>query len=63
MRTTKTITANCTVTTAFALQTYTVTASAAGTGGAISPTGAATVNYGATKAFTVTPNAGTSLPR
>jgi hypothetical protein len=34
-----------------------VTASA-GTGGAISPSGAATANYGATKAFTVTPNAG-----
>jgi hypothetical protein len=55
--TTKAITANCAVTVAFALQTYTVTSSA-GTGGAISPSGATTVNYGATKVFTVTPSTG-----
>ena len=55
--TTGAITANCTVTAAFAVQAYTVTASA-GTGGSISPSGAVSVNSGATKAFTVTPNTG-----
>jgi hypothetical protein len=51
------ITASCTVTAAFTPITYTVTSNA-GTGGAISPAGAATVNYNATKSYTVTPNAG-----
>ncbi|MCL1960623.1 MAG: hypothetical protein FWG56_02315, partial [Desulfovibrionaceae bacterium] len=58
--TTNAIYSNCTVTAAFVYQTtptYTVTASA-GTGGAISPSGAVAVNSGATRAFTVTPNTG-----
>ncbi|HVU32792.1 MAG TPA: hypothetical protein VHE61_05120, partial [Opitutaceae bacterium] len=40
--------------------TYTITASA-GSGGAISPTGAVTVNQGASQAFTLAANAGYSL--
>jgi len=56
--TTKAITANCTVVAAFTPLTYTVTSSVSGTGGTISPSGAATVGYGATKAYTVTPSTG-----
>ena len=42
----------------FAVNTYTITASA-GAGGSISPSGAQTVNYGGESAtFTITPNAG-----
>ncbi|MDR0457450.1 MAG: hypothetical protein LBH10_00250, partial [Burkholderiaceae bacterium] len=55
--TTRAITASCTVTAAFASQTYTVTASA-GTGGSISPSGSITVSKGSTRQFTVTPSAG-----
>jgi len=59
--TTNAITANCTVTAAFASQpTYIVTASA-GTGGSISPSGYLTVNSGAAQTFTVTPNSGYSI--
>ncbi|MFA6054979.1 MAG: putative Ig domain-containing protein [Thermodesulfovibrionales bacterium] len=54
--TTGPITADCTVTAAFAINTFTITASA-GANGSISPSGATTVNYGASKTFTVTPNA------
>jgi hypothetical protein len=57
MRTTKAITANCTVTAAFALQTYTVTASA-GPGGVISLSGTVSAAFGATKAFTAVPSLG-----
>jgi len=46
-----------TITASFSLQTETITASE-GTGGAISPSGAVSVNYGASQTFTVTPNAG-----
>jgi hypothetical protein len=57
--TTGPVTANCTVTASFAIQSYTLTASA-GTGGAISPA-SATVNHGATRAFTLTPSAGYAI--
>jgi subtilase family serine protease len=40
---------------------YTVTASVTGTGGAISPSGAASVNYGATKTYTLAPSTGYSV--
>ena len=55
--TTGQITENCTVTTTFEINAYTVTADA-GPGGSISPSGATTVNHGETPAFTVTPNPG-----
>ena len=51
------IISNTTVTATFAVNTYTITASA-GTGGSITPSGAVTVNQGATQSFTITPNAG-----
>jgi hypothetical protein len=54
--TTKAITANCTVIAGF-IPTYTVAATA-GTNGAISPSGTVTVNSGANKVFTITPNTG-----
>jgi len=49
--------ASHTMSASFVLKTYTLTASA-GTNGTISPTGAVTVNYGASQAFTMTPNTG-----
>ncbi len=49
-----TVTANHTIAASFALDTYTITASA-GPNGAISPTGAVAVNCGADQAFTITP--------
>jgi hypothetical protein len=55
--TTKAITANCTVTAVFAVQSYVITASA-GAGGTISPSGAVSVASGTVKAFTIKPNAG-----
>ena len=55
--TTGAITAHCTVTAAFTINTYTVTPSA-GANGTISPTGAQSVNHGDTVQFTVTPSAG-----
>ena len=57
--TTGAITAACTVTATFTLNSYTVTASA-GTGGSISPP-SRTANHGATTTFTVTPNTGYSI--
>jgi len=53
--TTGVITAACTVNASFVIRTYTVTATA-GSGGTISPS-TATVNHGATAAFSVVPDA------
>jgi hypothetical protein len=55
--TTGPITGACTVTASFEIDSYTVTADA-GPGGSIDPSGGTTVNYGATPAFTATPNQG-----
>ncbi len=55
--TTGPITANCTVSATFAINTYSVTPSA-GSNGSISPSSAQTVNYNATTSFTVTPDTG-----
>jgi hypothetical protein len=49
--------ANHTISATFAPVTFTITASA-GANGAISPTGAVTVNQGASQTFTITPNSG-----
>ncbi len=57
--TTGAISANCTVSASFSLNTYTVSTSA-GTGGTISPT-SASVGYGSTTTFTVTPSGGYSI--
>jgi len=54
------VSADHTIAATFAIDTYTITASA-GANGAISPSGAATVNYGATPTYTITPNAGCSI--
>ena len=51
------VTSNRTITATYTTNTYTITASA-GTGGSISPSGAITVNYGSSKSFTITANAG-----
>ncbi len=51
------VTANHSIQAFFALQTYTITASA-GANGSISPSGNVVVNHGASQSFTVTPNAG-----
>lgn len=51
------ITANTTVTATMKIQKFTITATA-GANGAITPSGTATVNYGATQAYTITANAG-----
>jgi hypothetical protein len=51
------VTTNHTIAATFAANTNTITASA-GTGGTISPTGAVSVSYGASRAFTITPNSG-----
>jgi len=45
----QTVTANHTIAASFAINTYTITASA-GANGSIAPVGAVTVNYGATRA-------------
>jgi hypothetical protein len=58
--TTGLITGNCTVSAAFAINSYTVTPSA-GTGGSISPSTPQAVNYDGTTSFTVTPNTGYSI--
>ena len=58
--TTGQITCNCTVSAAFAINTYSVTPSA-GSGGSISPSTAQTVNYGGTTSFSVTPNTGYAI--
>jgi hypothetical protein len=47
--------ANHTISASFAIDTYTITASA-GANGSISPSGSVTVNYGANQSFTITPN-------
>ena len=54
---TVTMSATGSVTATFAIKTFTISASA-GTNGTIAPTGAVSVNYGATRAFTITPAAG-----
>jgi YD repeat-containing protein len=54
------VTATHTISAAFAINTYTVTPSAA-TGGSIGPSTAQTVNYDGTTSFTVTPNTGYSI--
>jgi hypothetical protein len=52
-----TINANTTVTAAFNIKTFTITATV-GVGGSISPSGAVVVNYGANQTFTIMPDAG-----
>lgn len=47
------VAANHTIAASFALKTFTITASA-GTGGSITPSGTATVNYGASQTYTIT---------
>ena len=55
---TVTMNSNTSVTAAFALQNYTINASA-GTGGSISPSaGTVTVSYGGSTSFTIAPNTG-----
>ena len=51
------VTADHTIDATFAIDTYTITASA-GAGGTISPSGAVSVNGGADQAFTITPDIG-----
>ena len=48
---------NKTVTATFTINTFTITASAGANGG-ITPSGAISVNYGASQSFTITPNSG-----
>ncbi|MFM2106193.1 MAG: hypothetical protein RL338_1225, partial [Chloroflexota bacterium] len=54
------VTANASISATFAIRTFTVTASA-GTGGTISPSGATTVEYGASQAYTVAAGTGYQL--
>ena len=54
---TVTMNAAATVTAAFALKTFVITASA-GSGGSISPTGGINVNHGASQTFVITPSTG-----
>jgi len=54
------VTANHTISATFAINTFTITASA-GAGGAIAPSGATTVNYGGSQTVTITPNSGYSV--
>ena len=51
------VTANHTISASFAVNTYTINASA-GPGGSVSPSGAVAVSGGATQTFTITPNSG-----
>ena len=51
------VTASHTIAASFAINTYTITATA-GANGSISPSGAATVNYGGSQTFTITANTG-----
>ncbi|MES2657902.1 MAG: hypothetical protein V4689_04750 [Verrucomicrobiota bacterium] len=51
------VTANHTIAASFAINTYTITATA-GTGGSISPSGTTTVNYGGDQTYEITPDAG-----
>ena len=55
-----TVTANHTIAASFNVITYSVTASA-GTGGSITPSGIATLNYGTSQLYTITPTAGYSI--
>jgi hypothetical protein len=54
------VTANHTIVGYFSINTYTITASAVGTG-TITPSGAVVVNYGSDTTFTITPNTGSHL--
>jgi len=54
------VTANHTIAATFSTLTYTITASA-GTGGSISPSGSATVNYGGSQTYTITPSTGYAI--
>ena len=56
-RTDANVTADVSVTANFAIDTYTITASA-GANGSIAPSGATTVNYGGSQAYTITPATG-----
>jgi len=49
-----------TISASFAINTFTITASA-GSGGSISPSGSVVVNYGANQAFTITPSTGNKV--
>jgi hypothetical protein len=60
-RTDTDVTADITVEASFAIDTYTITASA-GSGGSISPSGAVPVDYNADQALTITPIPATMLP-
>ncbi|MGB2868588.1 MAG: T9SS type A sorting domain-containing protein, partial [Bacteroidota bacterium] len=51
------VTSNHSIAATFAINTYTITASA-GAGGSISPSGSVTVNYDGSQSFTITANAG-----
>ena len=54
------MTANHTIAASFAINTYTITASA-GPNGTISPSGAVTVNYGANQTFNISPAVGFTI--
>jgi hypothetical protein len=54
---TVTMNANAALTAAFAIKTYTLSASA-GSGGSISPSGGINVNHGSSQTFIITPNTG-----
>ena len=51
------VTANHTINASFAINTYTITATA-GAGGSIAPAGVTTVNYGGNQCYTIIPDAG-----
>src|SRR5205085_11034688 len=50
------VVANHTISASFAIDTYTITASA-GANGSVAPSGATTVDYDGSQAYTITPNA------
>ena len=54
------VTAAHTIAASFAINTYTITASA-GTGGSISPSGSVSVTYGGNQTFTIAPNSGYAI--
>ena len=58
--TTAAVTADCTVTTTFEINTYMI-AAVAGPNGSITPAGDITVNYGGSRAFTITPDTGYNI--
>lgn len=51
------VTANHTISTTFAITTYTITATA-GANGTVTPSGITTVNYGGSQTYTIAPNSG-----